>query len=491
MAITESGTRRLRRRVWVSEDLTARFSKIIRNFAEDKRKWKMGETPQEHKFHRMTTEPVPKLICQLALPTIISMMVTSFYVMADTYFVGQIDTQSTAAVGISFAVMSIVQAFGFFFGHGSGSFISRKLGSQEYGSAERMAATGFFLSFGCGTAILLLGQLFLEEICLSLGSTPTILPYSIDYLGTVLMGAPFIASSLTMNNQMRFQANASYAMVGIASGALLNIVLDPLFIFGLDMGVRGAGMATVASQACSFCVLLFMTRRGGNIRIRLRNFRPSVPLLKEIAYGGSPSLCRQGLSSVATILLNTAAGLYGDAAIAAMSIVTRICLFINSFIVGFGQGFQPVCGFNYGARLYPRVLKGFWFCVRSEALFLGCMAVLGTIFAPEIVGWFRKGDPEVIAIGTEALRWQMIPITLSAWTVSCNMTLQTIRQPVRAVVLAAARQGLFFIPLIVILPRHFGLKGVEMCQAISDACSFLLAIPMMLPTLRELNRIRK
>lgn len=450
----------------------------------------MASSLQENKFHKMTTEPVPKLICQLALPTIISMMITSFYVMADTYFVGQIDTQSTAAVGISFSIMSIVQAFGFFFGHGSGNFISRKLGAQEYSTAERMASTGFFCSFGCGLLVLLIGQLFLKEICEALGSTATILPYSIRYLGTVLWGAPFIAASLTMNNQMRFQANAAYAMVGIASGALLNIALDPLLIFGLDLGVKGAGLATVISQICSFSVLFCMTRRGGNIRIRIQNFHPKWELLKEIAYGGSPSLCRQGLSSVATILLNTAAGCYGDAAIAAMSIVTRICLFINSCIVGFGQGYQPVCGFNYGANLYDRVQKGFWFCVRSETLFLGCMAILGYLFAPEIVSWFREDDPEVIAIGTEALRWQMLPITLSAWTVSCNMTLQTIRQPIRAIILAAARQGLFFIPLILILPAFFGLHGVVICQAMSDACSFLLAIPMILPTLRELRGTR-
>lgn len=445
----------------------------------------MGDQLQENKFQKLTTEAVPKLICQLAIPTIISMLITSLYVMADTYFVGQIDTQSTAAVGVSFSVMSIVQAFGFFFGHGSGNYIARKLGAQEYETAGRMAATGFFLSFGFGMFIWLVGELFLEPICLGLGSTPTILPYSLRYLGTVLWGAPFMAASLTMNNQMRFQANAAYAMVGIASGALLNILLDPILIFTFDMGVAGAGLSTVISQMCSFSILLFMTRRGGNIRIEARNFKPTWELVKEIAYGGSPSLCRQGLSSIATILLNTAAGRYGDAAIAGMSIVTRICLFINSCIVGFGQGYQPVCGFNYGAKLFARVRKGFWFCVRSEAIFLCCMAILSYIFATDIVSWFRADDPEVIAIGAEALRWQVLPITLSAWTVSCNMTLQTIRQPARAITLAAARQGLFFIPLILTLPYLFGLKGVEMCQALADALSFLLAIPLMLPTLRE------
>lgn len=438
------------------------------------------------KYTLMTTAPIPRLIGSLAIPTIISMLVTSFYVMADTYFVGKINTQSTAAVGISFSIMAIIQAFGFFFGHGSGNYISRKLGARDYESAEKMASTGFFYAFAAGALITLTGLLFLTPICLALGSTPTILPYAKEYLGIVLLGAPFMASSLVLNNQMRFQGNAVYAMVGIIIGAVLNIGLDPLLIFVFDMGITGAAWATLISQLCSFTVLVIMDSRGTNIRIHFRNFTPKAAYLKEIVFGGSPSLCRQGLASVSTILLNVAAGSYGDAAIAGMSIVTRICMFINSFVIGFGQGFQPVCGFNYGAGLHRRVREGFWFCVKTGTVFLAICSIAGYLFSPQIVSWFRA-DPLVIETGTRALRWQLITLPLSAWVILCNMMLQTIRKPVRAVTLSSARQGLFFIPLILILPYFLGLQGVEMCQATADLCSFALAIPLTVPVLRKMK----
>lgn len=439
------------------------------------------------KYTLMTTAPVPRLIGSLAVPTIISMLITSFYVMADTYFVGKINTQSTAAVGISFSVMAIIQAFGFFFGHGSGNYISRKLGAREYQSAEKMASTGFFCAFIAGTLITVFGLIFLSPICKALGSTSTILPYSETYLGIILLGAPFMASSLVLNNQMRFQGNAVYAMIGIIVGAVLNIGLDPLLIFVFDMGIAGAGIATLASQICSFIILLYMDRKGENIRIRFSNFTPKLSLLKEILYGGSPSLCRQGLASTATILLNVAAGRYGDAAIAGMSIATRICMFINSFVIGFGQGFQPVCGFNYGAGFYTRVRHGFWFCIKLGVIFLSICSIIGYIYAPEIVSWFRKEDAQVIEIGARALRWQLITLPLGTWVILCNMLLQTIRKPVRAVILSSARQGLFFIPFILILPYLLGLQGVEMCQAAADLCSFLLAIPLTIGVLKGMR----
>lgn len=445
-------------------------------------------TNQKSKFTLMTTAPVPSLIRKLAIPTIISMLITSFYVMADTYFVGQINTQSTAAVGISFSVMAIIQALGFFCGHGSGNYISRRLGAQDYENAEKMAATGFFCAFLVGIAVTVIGLVFLTPISSMLGSTPTIQPYTETYLGIILLGAPFMASSLVLNNQMRFQGNAIYAMFGIGLGAILNIALDPLLIFTFDMGIKGAAIATLASQVCSFLLLLYLDSRGTNIRIRFKHFSPTPTLLKEIVYGGSPSLCRQGLASLATILLNVSAGVYGDAAIAGMSIVTRICMFINSFVIGFGQGFQPVCGFNYGAGFYRRVREGFWYCVKTGIVFLTLCSIIGYIYAPEIVTWFRKDDIHVIEIGARALRWQLITLPLGAWVILCNMLLQTIRKPVQAVILSSARQGLFFIPFILILPYFLGLQGVEMCQAAADLCSFLLAIPLTVPILKSFRK---
>lgn len=429
-----------------------------------------------------------RVIISLSVPTIISMLVTSFYNIADTYFVGQIDTQSTAAVGIVFSVMSIIQAMGFFFGHGSGNYISRKLGAKEKENAERMASTGFFYALFIGIVLAVLGQVFLTPLSKALGSTPTILPYTERYLGIILLGAPFMTSSLVLNNQIRFQGNAVYGMIGIVTGAVINVVLDPILIFVYDLGVTGAALATVISQFCSFVLLLCMSYHGGNIPIRYRNFTPSWTFVKEIISGGTPSLARQGLLSLSTILLNVAAGVYGDAAIAGMSIVSRIGMFINAFLIGFGQGFQPLCGFNYGAELYGRVRQGFWFCVKVGSIFLLVCSVCGMGYAEEIVSLFRKGDPDVIAVGADALRWQFITYPLGAWVIVSNMMLQTIRKPVRATILSSGRQGLFFIPLIFILPHFFGLTGVEMCQAMSDLLTFFLAIPLTCGVLQEMKR---
>lgn len=446
---------------------------------------------QEEKYVQMTQTPVQKLIFTLAGPTIVSMLVTSFYNMADTFFVGRIGTSATAAVGVSFSLMAIIQAFGFFCGHGSGNYISRKLGEHRFEEAGEMAATGFFCALGLGTVIMISGLVLLDPLCRFLGSTETILPYARSYLGIILIGAPYMTASLVLNNQLRFQGSAFYAMIGIASGAVLNIALDPLFIFVFDMGVAGAALATIISQFVGFLLLLKGTTQGGNLRIRFRSFTPSKNNLRNIINGGMPSLCRQGLGSVATICLNLMAGPYGDAAIAAMSIVGRVANFAASVMTGFGQGFQPVCGFNYGAFLYDRVKEGFWFCVKLATVFLLVMAVLGYFLAPQIIEIFRKGDPLVIEIGTQALRYQCLTFPLVGWITLCNMMLQTIGKSFRASLLAMSRQGLFFIPAVLILPTFIGITGVEIAQPIADVCSFIIAIPLQLSVLREMSRQQK
>ena len=282
-------------------------------------------------------------------------------------------------------------------------------------------------------------------------------------------------------------------MVGIVTGAVVNVVLDPIFIFVFDMGVAGAALATVISQAVSFTLLCFGSAKGGNIRISFKNFRPSKSIIWEMARGGFPSLCRQGLASVSGMLLNHAAGSYGglsgDAAIAAMSIVTRVSMFANSALIGFGQGFQPVCGMNYGAKKYGRVREGFLFCVKYSFVFLLVVAALGMIFAEPIITIFRKDDLEVIRIGTLALRLHCISFPLSAWIVMCNMMLQVVGRAGKASLISAARQGVFFIPLIFILPYCFGLFGVQVCQPVSDICAFALALPIGLGELRLIKQM--
>lgn len=453
---------------------------------------KIKNMNQEEKIEYLTTQPVPRLVSQMAIPTIISMLVTSFYNMADTFFVGKLNTQATGAVGVTFAVMALIQAFGFFFGHGSGNYISRKLGAHEFELASNMASIGFFSAFIAGIFVSVFGLVFLKPLSLLLGSTPTILPYTMNYLGIVLLGAPFMMSSLVLNNQLRFQGSASFAMVGIVSGAVINIILDPILIFGLSLGVSGAAIATTVSQLISFVILLSASRKGGNIRIHWKNFKPSFFYFKEIFRGGIPSLFRQGLASVAQISMNHAAGicagpLLADAAIAGMSVVNRITMFANSALIGFGQGFQPVCGMNYGAGKLKRVREAYTFCVKTAVVFLILISLVGFLFAKPIVTVFRKDDLDVIEIGTLALRLQCLTFPLNAWIIMCNMMLQSIGKAFKASLVAAARQGLFFLPLIWTLPYIIGLLGVQVCQPIADILALILSIPLGVSVLKELK----
>ena len=443
---------------------------------------------QEQKFIRMTQAPVGKLIAKLAVPCIISMLVTSFYNMADTFFVGMLKSnEATAAVGVVFSLMAIIQAVGFLFGHGSGNYISRMLGQKNYKEASTMAANGFFAALGAGVVICVLGQIFLDELAYMLGSTPEILPYTKDYMRIILLGAPWMAASLVLNNQLRFQGSAMYAMVGITSGAVLNIALDPILILGCNMGVAGAGLATIISQFVSFVVLLIGCSKGENIKISLRNLNLRGKYIVQIIRGGLPSLARQSIASVATICLNWAAQPYGAAAIAAMGVVQRIVMFGASAMIGFGQGFQPFCGFNYGAGLYSRVRKGFWFSVKVSAIFLVCMSTAVFLLAPTMVGWFRD-DPEVIRFGTMALRLQCITFPLQSWVVMSNMMQQVLGKTASATFLAIARQGVFFIPCVLLLPLVVGELGIQMTQMVADTMTVLCAVPLQLMVLKALPK---
>lgn len=444
------------------------------------------ENAEEKRIY-MTEQPVEKLVCRLAVPTILSMMITSFYNMADTFFVGKLNTQSTAAVGVVFSLMAVIQAIGFLFGHGSGNYISRQLGAGNMEEAEKMSSVGFFTSFFAGVVILFSCMLFIEPLSYALGSTPTVQPYTVSYMRITLLGAPAMTASLVLNNQMRFQGSAFYAMIGIVSGAVVNIALDPFFIFICGMGIAGAAVATTVSQYLSFLLLIIMLNKGGNIRIRIHNFKPNVHYYKEIIRGGIPALFRQGLASISTICLNHAAGIYGDAAIAGMSIVSRIMMFANSALIGFGQGFQPVCGFNYGAGKNKRVLDAYWFCVKFSFIVLAVVAVFVFIFAPQFVSVFQKEDTDVIEVGTAALRYSVVTFPLSAWITMCNMMLQSIGKGLKASIVSSARQGIFFLPLIVILPRILGLAGVEACQAVSDVFALTISVPLGLGVIHEMK----
>ena len=439
------------------------------------------------RYRDLTETPVPKLIRRLAVPTVISMLVTAVYNAADTFFVGRISTEATAAVGLCFSVMSIIQALGFFCGQGSGNFLSRMLGAGKKQEAEEMAATGLALALILGVITAAAIIFFREPLALFLGPKSEItLAHTEDYLGIIAVGAPFMIGQFVINNQLRYQGSASYAMVGLMSGAILNIGLDPLLIFVFDMGVKGAALATVCGQIISFFVLLAGTKRGANIRLRADKVRLNGYYILQIINGGSPALFRQGLTSVASILLNRAAGAYGDAAIAGMSVTTRVMMFVSAALIGFGQGYQPVCAFNYGAGKKERVREGYFFCLKYGTLFLVLMAAFCLGFAPRIIGFFRD-DPAVIEVGKTALRCQAVALPLSACIIISNMMLQATGKGVKASVTASARSGLFFIPLILILPKLFGLFGVEITQAIADVLAALVCIPLAMSELRKMK----
>ena len=444
----------------------------------------------DEKFNEMTQSPVRPLICRLAVPTVISNLITTFYNMADAFFIGKISTSASGAVGIAFSVMAVIQAIGFFFGQGSGNNISRMLGQHREKESERLAATGFFSALITGVVFAAGGLLFLEPLCRLLGSTETILPYAADYIRLILIGAPYMAASLVLNCQLRFEGSAFYGMIGLTAGGILNLILDPVFIFACDMGISGAALATVLSQLVSFCLLFRELEHRGTVPIRPKNFTPSKKYYRIIFNGGLPSLCRQSVSGVATACMNIAAGTFGDAAVAAMAIVTKIANFTNAVLLGFGQGFQPVCGYNYGAGLYGRVKEGFWFCVRTGTLILAVFAVAEWIAAPYLIELFRKGDPDVLAIGTVALRFQCLTLCLNGWLMISNMMMQTTGKVVSASFLGMARQGIFLIPIVFTLSHFFGITGVQTAQPAADLLSLACCCVLQTRLLREMERGR-
>lgn len=447
----------------------------------------------EDKYREMTQTPVPRLVVRLAIPSMISMVVTALYNVVDAAFIGRLSTEATAGIGIAFAYMTFIQAIGFFFGHGSGNYISRALGARKFNDAGIMAAVGFFTPLLFGVVVALIALPLLPHLVVLLGAPAAVVPYACRYLQYIVMASPFMMSALTLNNQLRLQGNARFGMIGIVSGAVLNIALDPLFIFTLGMGVSGASLATAISQLFAWCLLLHGTRRNESVHIRLSNFRPSWTCYREIVAGGLPSLFRQVFNCTSVIMLNFAAARFAPvgqdaSSVAAFAVVSRTTMFAYSLILGFTQGFQPVCGFNYGAHLYKRVKQSYLFTLATTASLLTILSLLGFFFAPQIIALFRSEDPVLLDIGTHALRWQCVVFPLCTLATATNMLFQNIRYTFPATLLAISRQGLFFIPALIVLPLILGLQGVEMAQAVADLCTFLLAIPFSIWICRKLSK---
>lgn len=455
--------------------------------SEHVQKAALADNGYDEKYEKMITTPVESLVCRLAVPTITIMLVSAFYNFADTYFVSLLGVASaTGAVGISSSLMNIIQAIGFFFGHGTGNYISRALGAKDFDDAEKMAATGCISAFLSGSVLAIIGTIFLAPVARILGSTDTILPYAMDYMRYVFLAAPFMVTSFMLNNLLRYQGSAVFGMIGMITGAVLNIALDPLLIFVFDMGVAGAAIATAISQVVSFVLLLAVSCRSrGNLRIRFRKFAPSVVAYKEILRGGVPALLRQTMMSISTVVLNQSAGSFSDAVVAAITIVNRVFMVINSVIIGFGQSFQPICGFNFGAKRYDRVKESFKFCVYLSTVILLVSAVVCYIFAPKIMTLFHVDDPEVLQVGIFALRAQCFSAPLLGWMLFVSFLLQTINQAVPASILAFARQGLFLIPLLLVLVPVLGVLGIQLSIPIADVLTFFLSLPFGIRVFRK------
>ena len=427
-------------------------------------------------YHRMTESAIAPLIIRLSIPSTLSMLMTSLYNMADTAFVGTLGTSASGAVGVVFGYMSIIQAFGFMCGMGTGSIVSRRLGGQDQHEADIVASTGFVVALILGLAISILSLVFLEPLLLLLGSTPTIAPYARTYISYILFAAPFMTACFTLNQLLRFEGKAALGMVGMMTGCILNVFGDLLFIFHFEMGVAGAGLSTCISQIVSFVILVGMFLRGhSTTHLNPRFVSLDWGHVADIASTGFPSLIRQGVTSVSTMLLNNQAAAYGDAAIAAMSIVGRVSFFVFSLALGVGQGFQPVCGFNYGARKYGRVRKAYRVTlVICELLMLVSVSIL-LLRSGGIIRVFRD-DPEVIQIGTRALVLQGLSLLFIPLSMVTEMLYQSAGKRLGAAIVSALRGGVLFIPAIFVFAHFRGLYGIQEAQPFATVAAALPAM---------------
>lgn len=443
----------------------------------------------EDQYRQMVLTPVDKLITRLAVPTVVSMMISMIYNLADAYFVGKLGTSASASIGVVMSLHTLFQAIGFMHGHGSGSLISRKLGSFDREAAVKYASIGFYGSLLMSLCLALPGLLFLDSLVRVMGSTETMAPYAKEYAFYILLSGPILAASCVLNNILRYEGKAFYAMIGLVSGGILNIIGDPLCIFVLDMGIRGAGLATALSQYISFFILLFMFRSNKTIskislRTFLRRFSPG-------EYGftlknGLPSLSRQCLNAFSAIAMNLTAAPYGDAAIAAMTIAGRIMMFIGAAMIGIGQGLQPVAAYNYGAGKYSRIRTGFVFTWKLGEVVMGILALLCFFFPADLIRFFRD-DPEVIRIGIRALRFQCPAALLQPVSVVANMCFQSMGLAGSALFLSALRSGLCYIPIILVLPRFIGLAGIESAQLVADLLTLAVTLPFLFRFFRRLR----
>lgn len=441
-------------------------------------------TNAEQHYKKMTQTPVSGLILKLGIPTTISMLITSIYNMADTYFVGTLGPSAQAATGVLFTLQAIIQGIAFMLGHGGGTFISRELADGNTKGASMYISSSFFIGGGIGLVILAVGMVFLSPLVYFLGSTQTIAPHAIEYGFCVLISAPFVICSMILNNGLRYEGNSLYAMFGLTAGGLLNILGDYLLVVKFQMGVFGAGMATAISQTVSFLILLYMFQKMAQSSISFKCISRDIRVYCSICRVGFPSLIRQGLTSVTTGILNNLTKPFGDAAIAAMSVVNKYAMFMMCVGLGMGQGFQPVAAFNYRAQKYDRVKKGLIFITCFGILFIGGICFASMVFSENVIALFQKKE-EVITIGAKALRFYCVGMMFMPFSVPVNMLYQSIQQPTISSVLSLIRSGAITIPLLLIGVPLFGLTAIQVAQPIADVIAGLISIPFIVGFIRK------
>ncbi len=426
-------------------------------------------------FERMTSAPVAGLVIRLGIPTMISMLITALYNTASTWYVSFLGTSAVGAMGVVFALQMIIQALGIMFGQGCASQASRLLGARNYARANTLASSALAAVLIAGSVFGLLVWILMDSLLSLMGATPTILPYAQDYSRAVLVAAPLMAASFTLNNILRSEGLALFGMVGLACGGILNVAVAPVFIFVLDLGIAGAGWATMLCQSVSFFILLsFFLRGKGTIALSIASISRSWEVYSSILKNGMPSLTRNILGAVAASVLNLMAGNFGDAGVAGMSIVGRVMMITSAALIGIGQGYQPVLGYNWGAGRYERVSKAFDTTMLLSTSAMTLLAIVGFVFAEEVIAFFKTNDPQVIAVAVLALKLQCLVMPIIPVNIMGNMTYQVLGRTAVATLLASTRQGLFFLPCILILPTLFGLTGLQSAQPVAELCSAVI-----------------
>lgn len=425
----------------------------------------------------MLKKPMGRLLFEKSYPTVIIQLISVIYNTADTYFVAQINTESAAAVGVVFSLMSIIQAVGFGIGMGASSIISRSLGAQDTKRANKYGSTAVFSGLVFGCLLMVIGLLNINTIMRLIGASEAVLPYAASYAKYILVAAPFMCLAFILNNILKAEGQSFLAMIGMIIGGILNVILDPIFIFGCHMRISGAAMATMISQMLSG-VLMYTYFRAKRtvVQLSFNDVSKNASDYLNIFKTGMPTIFRQGLGSVSAAILNIQAAVYGDAAVAAISIANKIYMLVRSTIMGIGQGYQPIAGYCYGAGKKARVKKAFILSSLAGTVICLTFAILVFIFRIPIMTWFRA-DEEVIAIGIQALNWFCLAMPLLAYSTYVNQTYQCLGYSVGATILASCRQGIFFIPLAFVLPKFIGLTGIEMLQATADMMTFIISIP--------------